>query len=352
MPPDARHVVRRDHAARRRKFRRQNHADRDALAVEQPIRETGRGFQRVTERMAEIEQRAFAGLALVTRHDGCLGTAGRRDGVLAGAAAAGDAGVIGFAPCEESGVAEQPVFGDLCIAGAELPRRQCVEHRGVCDNQNGLVKRTDQVLALRRIDPGFPADGRIDLRQQRGRRLHEIEAAAQNRCSKACEIADHTAAQCDHKIVALDLRRDQLLANLRHHAVAFGGLAAPDDDPRRRDARFRQRGFRSRKPVLRDRLVGDDRDPRAGPQRCDAGAELGQHMAPDHDLIGAVAKRDIDDRRTRGCQWNGHEREPSEGRASSCATAGVSRPVKAATQSSTTLSCGTSCESTTRSASS
>ena len=214
MTLDARGVGLPDHAELRGKFRRQHHADGDAFAMEQPVGEPGRGFQRMAEGMAEIEQCAFAGLALVARHDRGLGPAGRRDGVLARGAAGKDIGLIGFQPREESFVAEHAVFGDLGIAGAKLARRQRVEHRGIGHHQHRLVKRAEQVLAVRRIDSSLAADRRIDLRQQRGRHLDEINAAAQDRRGKACEIADHAAAERDHQIVALDLRRDQRFADL------------------------------------------------------------------------------------------------------------------------------------------
>ena len=128
-----------------------------------------------------------------------------RDRVLARRAAGKDIGVVGLQPGEEGFVAEHAVFGDFGVAGAELARRQRVEHGGVGDHQNRLMKRAEQVLALRRVDAGLAADGRVDLRQQRGRHLHEIDAAAQDRRGKAREIADHAAAERDHQIVALDL---------------------------------------------------------------------------------------------------------------------------------------------------
>ena len=114
-----------------------------------------------------------------------------------------------FEPAEERFIAEHAVFGDFGIAGAELARRQGVEHGGVGNHQHRLMKCAEQIFALRRIDPGLAADRRIDLRQQRGRHLHEIDAAAQDRGGKAGEIADHAAAERDDEIVALDLRRDQ-----------------------------------------------------------------------------------------------------------------------------------------------
>ena len=134
-------------------------------------------------------------------------------------------------------VAEHTVFGDFGVAGAELARRQGVEHRGIGDHQHRLMKRAEQVFSLRRIDPGLAADRRIDLRQQRGRHLHEIDAAAQDRRGKAREIADHAAAERDHQIVALDLRRDQRLADPFEAGIGFRALALLDNDVRR--ARYR-----------------------------------------------------------------------------------------------------------------
>ena len=117
--------------------------------MEQPVGKTGRCLQRMAEGMTEIEQRALAGLALVARHDRGLGAAGSGDGVFAGSAACENIGVIGLEPGEERFVAEHAVFGDFGIAGAELARRQRIQHRGIRDDQNGLEKRAEQILALR-----------------------------------------------------------------------------------------------------------------------------------------------------------------------------------------------------------
>jgi len=44
----------------------ERHAERDRLAMQQPVAEPGLGFEGMAERVAEIEERAFvAGLALV-----------------------------------------------------------------------------------------------------------------------------------------------------------------------------------------------------------------------------------------------------------------------------------------------
>ncbi len=182
--------------------------------MEQAIGKAGRSLQRMAEGVAEIEQCALAGLALVARHDRGLGAAGGRNRMFA-RRAAGRRCRHGWprARLKKGLVAEHAIFGDFRIAGAELARRQRIEHRSIGDHQNRLMKRAEQVLALRRIDAGLAADRRIHLRQQRGRHLHEIHAAAQDRRREAGEIADHAAAERNDEIVALDLRRDQRLAN-------------------------------------------------------------------------------------------------------------------------------------------
>ena len=91
--------------------------------MEQAIGETGGGLQRMTNGVAEIEQRAFAGFAFVARHDGGLGSAGGGNRVLARRAAGRDAGMIGLEPGEEGLVAEHAVFGDFGVPCAELARR-------------------------------------------------------------------------------------------------------------------------------------------------------------------------------------------------------------------------------------
>ena len=172
--------------------------------------------------------------------------------------------------------------------------------------EHRLMKRAEQVLALRRIDAGLAADGGIHLRQQRGRHLHEIDAAAQDRRRETGEIADHAAAERDDEIVALDLRCDQRLADLFQTRIAFRPLAFLDDDARGRDAGRRQRAFGLLQPVFRDGAIGDDGGPHAGPQGGDARTQRGQHVAADDDVIGAVAERDVDRDIGGMFQWRSH----------------------------------------------
>ena len=76
--------------------------------MQQPVGEAGGGLQRMAEGVAEIEQRALAGLALVARHDRGLGAAGGRDGVFARGAAGEDLGVVGFEPAKNAASPSRP----------------------------------------------------------------------------------------------------------------------------------------------------------------------------------------------------------------------------------------------------
>src|ERR1700742_3185298 len=98
--------------------------------------------------------------------------------------------------------------------------------------------------------------------------------------------------------------------------------------------------------MFRDGLVGDDGGAYAGPQRRHAGAERGQHIAADHDVIGAITQRDVDDGGVL-FQRRGHGAAPAEPVAASLPH---NRACSAATTSSTIFSCGTSREAMVRSA--
>ena len=73
------------------------------------------------------------------------------------------------------------------------------------------MEGADEVLALGRVDAGLAADGGVDLRQQRGRDLHEAHAATHDAGGEAGEIADHAAAERDHEIAALEPHLEQAL---------------------------------------------------------------------------------------------------------------------------------------------
>src|SRR6185437_1618495 len=191
---------------------RQHDAESHRFAMQQTPGETGAGFQRVAEGMAEIEQSALANLAFIPRHDAGFAAAADRDGLFARGAAGEHFLPIGFQPGEKGRVAQESEFGDLGIAGAEFAFRQRIEQRGVGDDQDRLMEGADQIFAVARIDAGLAAPRTIDLRQQASRYLHEIEAAPDAGRGITGKIADHSATERDHQITALDAGRDDRLA--------------------------------------------------------------------------------------------------------------------------------------------
>ena len=81
MLPDTVRVLSRGETETHGEIERQHHPERDRLAVQQPVAKPGLGLQRVSEGVAEIEQRpVIAGLALVGRDDLGLHAAADHDG--------------------------------------------------------------------------------------------------------------------------------------------------------------------------------------------------------------------------------------------------------------------------------
>ena len=72
-----------------------------------------------------------------------------------------------------------------------------------------------------RIDPRLPADGGIDLRQQRRRDLDEAHAAPDARGRKACEITDDAAAERDDEVIALHFGGDDIVAERGELRIRF-----------------------------------------------------------------------------------------------------------------------------------
>src|ERR1700722_11349052 len=83
-------VRRRREPARGGKIEGERHAERDRLAMQQPVGKSRRRLEGVPERVAEIEQRTVAGLALVARDYVGLHATARGDRVLARRGAAGE----------------------------------------------------------------------------------------------------------------------------------------------------------------------------------------------------------------------------------------------------------------------
>ena len=171
----------------------------------------------MAECMAEVEEGALAGLTLVAGDDCSLGAASHRHRLFArgvsGRAFGKNFAPVRFQPREEYCVAEQAVFHEFSITGAEFAFRQRVEQRGVGDDQDGLVKCANQILAMSGIDGGLAAHRRIYLSQQCRWDLHIIEPPPHHGGGESGKIANHPAAEGDDQIVALYLCVENGLAD-------------------------------------------------------------------------------------------------------------------------------------------
>src|SRR6516165_2901194 len=103
--------------------------------MKKPIGKPAGCLQRMTECVAEVEQSALAGFALVSSDDAGLAATGHGDGVFArgisGNLGSEDVAPVHLQPAEEPSVAEQAVFDEFGVAGAEFARGQRVEQRGI-----------------------------------------------------------------------------------------------------------------------------------------------------------------------------------------------------------------------------
>ena len=221
--------------------------------MQQPVGEAGRRFQRVAEGVAEIEQHALAGFALVSGNDSRLAAAADGDGVLARRVAAGEQVLpVRLQPGKKRGVAEQPVFGDLRVAGTELALRQRVEQRGVGDDQDRLVEGADRdSCPARELMPVLPP-------------TDELTCASRvvGTCTKSTPRRTQAAAKPARSPITpppsarTRSPRSMRAATIASHTVwklgiVLGALARRYLDRRAADAGGFERGFAQRRDAAR-----------------------------------------------------------------------------------------------------
>src|SRR6185437_9328285 len=312
-----------------RKTQRQGHADGDTLAVKQPVGITGGGLQRVPEGMPQIEQGAVAGLTFVARHDIGLHPAGMGDGMDAGSLIAfKDFETILLKPRKEVGIPQRTVFDDLGIARTQLAGGQSRERIGVRDHDPRLVEQPDQVLALPRVDGGLAPHRGVDLGEQGGGDLREVDAPLEHARRETGEIADHPAAQRHDQPAAFDTHFEQSAGEVFQPREAFGAFARREHDGAGIEIGRLERIQHALQMKIGDVLVGDDGHKPARKRR-DERAHLRKQPAADMDVVTAVVQFDGN--------ALGHAMWPSS--------------FSASTMCSTTCACGPSALSMARSAS-
>ena len=123
---------------------------------------------------------------------------------------------IALEPGEELGVAEHAVLDDFRDAGTKFARRQGGEGVAVGDHQSRLMEGADEILAAGVIDPGLAAHTGIDLGEQRGGHLHEIDAAQIDGRHESGQITNDAATKRHQGGVARSVRLQQPIETGAH----------------------------------------------------------------------------------------------------------------------------------------
>ena len=142
------------------------HAVRHGLSVPESS-VAGHSLYRVSYGVSEVQRSAQTTLALVLRDDGRLDPAGLCDDGDKGIRfSREDLGEVLTDPLKEFTARDDAVLDDFVEASAELSPRERLEQLRIGHHDDGLVKRSDQVLAQRVIDADFSTDGAVDLGQE------------------------------------------------------------------------------------------------------------------------------------------------------------------------------------------
>jgi hypothetical protein len=141
-----------------------------------------------------------------------------------------------------------------------------------------LPERTDQVLALREVDPGLAAHRGVDHAEQRGGHVDDRDPPVVHGRGEPADVGHHPAAHRHHGVGPGEAHPGEVAAEGGHAGQGLGLLAVAEHEGVAGDAGV---------DVDRDAVLGDDRDaPHAG--RQNVGEELADTPADDH-LVGPIA---------------------------------------------------------------
>ena len=174
-------------------------------------------FNRVPERVPQVQLGALARFLLVAAHD-----------VGLHAAAVGDdfahhrglepaqGGHVALQARHERLVAQKAILDHLGNARAHLAGFEGLEYIGVDQNAARLMKGADEILARGEIDARLAAHAAVDLCEKRSRNLHEADAAHPHARGKSRHVAHDTAAQGHHEALAVKPGLDGCVKNEPH----------------------------------------------------------------------------------------------------------------------------------------
>ena len=249
----------------------------------------------MTEGVAEVEVCPHAGLTLIGGHHSRLDAHGGQNGARQRLGLAGQQRrhVDGHL-FQIGAVGNGTVLDDFGQAGGQLTRRQGLQCAGVGHDQPGLVEGPHHVLAARVVDAGLAAHGGVDLRQQAGGHLHEVNAALEAGGRKAGQITHHATAQRHDQALAVQPGFQHAVMDGVELLPALAGLAGRHHDAHHLVCHRGQQRLDLRAVDRVDVAVGDDGHRAAACQRLEGGILVQQAVA-DLDVVAAFAEIDGQD---------------------------------------------------------
>ena len=131
---------------------------------------------------------------------------------------------MGFQDPQDLLVHDEPGLGHLAEAFDEDVVGQRGQRPHVGEHAGRRVERADQVLALRRVDAGFAAGGRVDHRQQRGRAVHVAHAAHPCGGDEPGQIGGRSPADAHDRVGAGEALLAETLPDAVGHVHGLAGL--------------------------------------------------------------------------------------------------------------------------------
>ena len=181
-------------------------------------------LQRMTQGMAEVQDRTFTGIPLVTLHHISLDGDTFKDHVLDHLG-----GILLFQAFKQLPAADTAVLHHLAQTVTEEGLRQRLKGIGVDQHPDGLPESAHQVLPARQVHACFTADGGIHLCQQAGGNLHEVDAPQIACRRKACHITCHTAAQSHDQVGTGDIMFKQVEVQTFNGGKTLGSFSGLKD---------------------------------------------------------------------------------------------------------------------------
>ena len=206
---------------------------------------------------------------------------------------------VGLDEVQDHRVGDEPGLDHFGHPGDDFVARQRFQGGQVDQDGERLMKGTDQVLAGVGVDAGLAADGRVDHAEQRGRHMHDRDAAQPGGRRETRDVGGSSAAEADQGVLAANPDAAQHFPDETDDRQLLARLGVGDLDAVRVDALVGQ--------VAADRLGGlgqhrlmQDRDPVPAAEQL---AQLVEQSGADHHRVRRVDGHLHGDRSVDSVMW-------------------------------------------------